>query len=129
MATRTRKTFLQFFFDFVPVDLSICRAVCLHEHGKTDSKTDGKTDGRTGGKTDDKTVGKIVRKTEGKTSDKTHGDTYGKMVKPMVRLMTSQCRKNEKCANLRTPGADFFTGLIIIAKNIIFWCRFCGDTP
>ena len=31
--------------------------------------------------------------------------------------MTSQCTKDEKCANVRTPGADFFTGLIFEAME------------
>ena len=38
------------------------------------------------------------------------------MVRPMVRLKvrltTSQYTKDEKCATLRTPGADFFTGFV-----------------
>ena len=45
------KPFYIFFFDFVPVDLSICRFVCSHENGKADSKTDGKTGAKTNGKT------------------------------------------------------------------------------
>ena len=35
-------------------------------------------------------------------------------VRPTVRLKTSQYTKDEKCANLRTPGADFFTGYMLL---------------
>ena len=87
MATRTRKTFLQF---FLILFLSICHSVepCVRT----------------------KIVRPIAKLMVRLVQRPMVRPIVRLKVRPTVRLTTSQYTKDEKCANLRTPGADFFTG-------------------